>query len=221
MIWACATIGLLVGAAIPPAARQAAETPDACDLVPGQANGLDPAQQRNAKIIAGVAFARGLGATGATIGIAAALAESTLLNYANDGTSTLVGRHEGRPLTHAERAVVRQSLKYPHDRVGNNLDSVGLFQQRPMMGWGPPRLLIDPVRAAGLFFDRMEQVSGWQALPPWQVAQDVQGSPSSDGGLYRRTHEQAVKIVAELTKPAAGAVTAATAADWCHRVTLS
>ena len=108
----------------------------ACDAVTGHAGGLDPAQERNAKIIAAVAMGRGLGTTGAAIGVAVALAESTLFNYANDGTSTLVGSAEGRQLNDAERAVARESLSYPHDKVGNNLDSIGLFQQRPMTGWG-------------------------------------------------------------------------------------
>jgi len=173
----------------------------ACDAVTGQAGGLDPAQQRNAKIIAGGAMGRGLGTTGAAIGIAVALAESTLFNYANDGTPTLIGSAEGRQLNDAERAVTRQSLGYPHDKVGNNLDSIGLFQQRPMSGWGPPQDLIDPLKSSGIFFDRLVKVPGWQTLPPWNAAQTVQGSPSSDGGIYRQMYDRAVVIVAALTTP--------------------
>ena len=197
----------------------------ACDSVTGRAAGLDPAQERNAKIITSVALGRSLGATGAAIGVSVALAESTLFNYANDGTSTLVGSAEGRQLNDAERAVARQSLQYPHDKVGNNLDSIGLFQQRSMSGWGPPQDLIDPVKSSGLFFDRLVEVPGWQALPPWNDAQTVQGSPSSDGGIYRQMYEKAVVIVAALTTPLAPApatkasVTASEAAavddEWC------
>ena len=106
--------------------------------VAGTAPGLDPAQEANAKTVVGVALSRGLGPTGAAIAVAAAVAESSLYNYANDGTSTLVGSAEGRQLNDAERAVARQSLTYPHDKVGNNLDSIGLFQQRPMTGCGAP-----------------------------------------------------------------------------------
>ena len=142
---------------------------------PAPQPGLDPAQELNAAIITGVALGRGLGPVGAAIGIAVALAESTLFNYANDGTSTLVGSAEGRQLNDAERAVARESLAFPHDRVGNNLDSIGLFQQRPMSGWGTPAELIDPATSAGLFFDRLEQVPGWQSLPPWQAAQTGAG----------------------------------------------
>jgi hypothetical protein len=144
---------------------------------------------------------RGLGDSGAAIGVAVALAEASLYNYANDGTSTLVGSVEGRQLTAAERAVARESLNYPHDRVGNNLDSIGLFQQRPMSGWGSPRELIDPSTSAGLFFDRLVQIPGWQSMPAWNAAQMVQGSSSTDGGIYRQVYARAVGIVAVLAAP--------------------
>src|SRR5689334_20327619 len=98
-----------------------------CGTVSGTTQGeLDAAQERNAKIIVSVALGRKLGNSGAAIGVAVALAESTLYNYANDGTSTLIGLAEGRQLNDAERALARESLQYPHDRVGNNLDSIGL-----------------------------------------------------------------------------------------------
>ena len=184
-----------------------ANQPGTVDCVPvtGSTGGaLDSAQERNARIIVGVALARGLGSTGAAIGVSVALAESTLFNYANDGTSTLVGSAEGRQLNNSERAVARESLQYPHDRVGNNLDSIGLFQQRPMTGWGTPAELIDPATAAGKFFDRLVQVPGWQGMPPWNAAQTVQGSPSSDGGIYRDMYQQATGIVTELTTTPAG-----------------
>jgi hypothetical protein len=171
-----------------------------CRAVTGTTQGsLDAAQERNAKFIVAVALSRKLGNAGGAIGVTVALAEATLYNYANDGTSTLIGSAEGRQLNSAERAVARESLRYPHDRVGNNLDSIGLFQQRPMTGWGSPDQLIDPTTSAGLFYDRLTEVPGWQALPPWNAAQTVQGSPSSDGGIYREMYERAVTIVDELT----------------------
>ena len=182
-----------------------ANQPGMCVPVTGSTGGaLDAAQERNAKTVIGVALARGLGSTGAAIGVSVALAESTLFNYANDGTSTLVGSAEGRQLNDTERAVARESLQYPHDRVGNNLDSIGLFQQRPMTGWGTPAELIDPATAAGKFYDRLVQVPGWQGMPPWNAAQTVQGSPSSDGGIYRDMYQQATGIVTELTATSGG-----------------
>ena len=226
-------VGLLIGIAVVVTVaavsgsgkRQPRFLPGAldCSAVTGSAPGdLDPAQERSAKIIVSVALGRKLGNTGAAIGVTVALAESTLYNYANDGTSTLIGSAEGRQLNDAERAVARESLQYPHDRVGNNLDSIGLFQQRPMTGWGAPEQLIDPATSAGFFYDRLVEVPGWQSLPPWNAAQTVQGSPSSDGGIYREMYQKAETIVNDLTadqvidRPAAAdAVTVATTIDWC------
>ena len=175
---------------------RAADCPPA--TVTGTAPGLDAAQQTNAQVIVGVALGRGLGATGAGIAVAAALAESSLYNYANDGTSTLIGSAEHRQLNDTERAMARESLTYPHDKVGNNLDSIGLFQQRPMTGWGTPDQLINPATATGKFLDQMVKVTGWQTVSPWTVAQKVQGSPSSDGGIYRDSYQQATSVVAAL-----------------------
>ena len=42
-------------------------------------------------------------------------------------------------------------MNYPYDKVGNNLDSIGLFQQRPMTGWGTPAELINPATAPASF----------------------------------------------------------------------
>jgi len=227
------TVGLLLGIAVVVTVaavgssdqRQPRFLPGAldCGAVTGTAQGtLDAAQERNAKIIVSVALGRKLGNPGAAIGVAVALAESALYNEANDGTSTLVGSAEGRQLNDSERAVARESLQYPHDRVGNNLDSIGLFQQRPMTGWGTPQQLMDPATSAALFFDRLVKVPGWQALPPWNAAQAVQGSPSSDGGIYRSTYAQATTIVEKLTAgtadQSAGAVAvfvSNTDDEWC------
>lgn len=170
-----------------------------CPWLTGRVTNLMPAQERNAKIITVVAQAHDVGEAGAVIGVAAALAESNLLNLANDGTSTLISSLGGRQLTDAERAVARRSLSFPHDDVGNNLDSIGLFQQRPMAGWGPPEYLIDPARSTGLFFDRLVLVPGWRSTPAWDAAQSVQGSPSSDGEIYRDSYAQAVRIVEDVT----------------------
>lgn len=182
-----------------PVAAHALDCAPAAVALTGMAPGLDAAQQANARAVIGVALAHGLGEAGAAIGVAAALAESTLYNYANDGSSTLISATHSRQLNDAERATARESLRYPHDKVGNNLDSIGILQQRPMTGWGAPVELIDPTKSARKFFDRMVDVPRWQTQSPWNVAQAVQGSPSSDGGIYRDSHTQAVNIVASFT----------------------
>lgn len=46
---------------------------------------------------------------------------------------------------------VPESLTYPHDAVGSDHDSTGLFQQR--QAWGPLSCTMDAQCSAGLFFD--------------------------------------------------------------------
>jgi len=72
-----------------------------------------------------------------------------------------------------------------------------------MTGWGPPAELINPATATGKFLDQMVRVAGWQSLSPWSVAQRVQGSPSSDGGIYRDSYQQATTIVEALESTSA------------------
>lgn len=170
----------------------------------GAVAGLTAEQTQNAAGIVQAAAQKGLDQRAGAVGITAALAESGLLNYANDGTSTLTKLGTGEGLTDAERAVARQSLQFPHQAVGNNLDSMGLFQQRPGAGWGPPDVLMKPVSSAGLFFDRLAGATGWQTMDPWMAAQRVQGSSSSDGGIYRVKYPEAEQIVQALQAAGAG-----------------
>ena len=55
-------------------------------------------------------------------------------------------------------------------------DSLGLFQQRPSMGWGTPRQVRDPEYAANKFYSALVDVSGWKRLPVTVAAQRVQRS---------------------------------------------
>ncbi|MFF6884590.1 C40 family peptidase [Streptomyces sp. NPDC012421] len=55
-------------------------------------------------------------------------------------------------------------------------DSLGLFQQRPSMGWGTANEILDPVHASTKFYEGLRQVSGWQSLSVTQAAQAVQRS---------------------------------------------
>ena len=175
-----------------------------CSGVTGHSNDLQPAQERNAKIITAVAHTHGLADDAATIGVSVALAESIMLNTANDGSSELYDSLQGRELSFGERAVARKSMSYPHDAVGNNLDSIGLFQQRPMTGWGTPEQLIDPVVASELFFDQLVKTPDWQEMTPWAAAQAVQDSPDSSGKLYQDTFASAGAVVTALTSAGSG-----------------
>lgn len=75
-------------------------------------------------------------------------------------------------------------------------DSRGLFQQRD--SWGPVSVRMGPAGAAGLFFDRLETIAGWQQLAPWMAAQQVQHSAFPDGSNYAAHYQDALAIVADL-----------------------
>ncbi|MGF0168807.1 C40 family peptidase [Streptomyces albidoflavus] len=59
-------------------------------------------------------------------------------------------------------------------------DSLGLFQQRPSMGWGTAKEILNPVHASTKFYEGLRKVSGWQSLSVAQAAQAVQKSGFPD-----------------------------------------
>ena len=70
-------------------------------------------------------------------------------------------------------------------------DSLGLFQQRPSMGWGSPSQLEDPTYAAKAFLRQLP--SGYQHMSLSDAAQNVQRS--FDGSLYAQWEDQAAHVV--------------------------
>jgi hypothetical protein len=57
-----------------------------------------------------------------------------------------------------------------------DLDSVGLFQQRPSQGWGSAAQILDPVYATNAFFDALVKIDGYQSMDITKAAQKVQRS---------------------------------------------
>src|SRR4051812_17304712 len=123
---------------------------------------------------------------GWVIAIAVALVESNLKNYANDNP---------------RYPRVRQlSMALPHDAVGHDHDSVGLFQQRPVEGdggWGTVAELMTPRIAATKFYNALVAVPGWEQLPLTVAAQTVQRSAFPDA--YAAREAAATEIVNALT----------------------
>jgi hypothetical protein len=76
-------------------------------------------------------------------------------------------------------------------------DSIGLFQQRPSQGWGSKEQLIDPIYAAGKFYDALVKVASWQSLPIAAAAQAVQRSGFPDA--YASWQPRATALAAALT----------------------
>lgn len=93
---------------------------------------LSDVQLTNAATIIAVGVSLGATEDDLIVALMTALQESKLLMYAN---STLPA-----------------SLDYPHDAVGSDHDSLGLFQQRPAAGWGTIAELMDAEYNARAFF---------------------------------------------------------------------
>jgi hypothetical protein len=72
-------------------------------------------------------------------------------------------------------ATAQQESKLRNIDYGD-LDSVGLFQQRPSQGWGAATQILDPVYSSGKFFDALVKVRNWQTLTVAAAAQAVQRS---------------------------------------------
>ena len=89
-----------------------------------------------------------------------------------------------------------------------DLDSRGLFQQRPAAGWGSPSQVTDPVHASRLFFGGptnpnkgitrgLLDIPGWQSMTVTQAAQAVQISAHPDA--YAKWEASAWVWLDELT----------------------
>jgi hypothetical protein len=63
-----------------------------------------------------------------------------------------------------------------HNLDHGDRDSVGLFQQRPSMGWGTEEQIADPYYAANRFYDELEKVHGYESMRITEAAQRVQRS---------------------------------------------
>jgi hypothetical protein len=83
-----------------------------------------------------------------------------------------------------------------HLGANNDHDSLGLFQQRPSMGWGAPEQVTDPVYAATAFYLALQRVSGWESMAVTVAAQRVQRSAFPDA--YAQWEADATALVQEV-----------------------
>jgi hypothetical protein len=153
--------------------------------------GLTPVQLWNASLITKVAQDLGLPRRAAEIAIATAHQECQLYNCANDNLKF--------PL------VLKRSLALPHEGVGHDNDSVGLFQQRPSYPegelpdmYGTVAELMDKVTATKKFYAKLLKVWNWQSLPLTVAAQAVQNSSYPD--RYADDEAQAIAVVKYVTQ---------------------
>lgn len=74
-------------------------------------------------------------------------------------------------------------------------DSVGLFQQRPSQGWGSVAQIMDPVYAAGKFYDALVKVPNWESRSIGDISQAVQRSAFPD--RYRTKGEAPARAMVQ------------------------
>lgn len=134
---------------------------------------LDRTQLTHATTIATVGSRMpGVGREGVRIALMAALTESSLRMLANTSAWP-------------------ESTRFPNDGNGGDHDSLGLFQMRPLAGWGTVAQLMDPTYQARAFFGGdngpnhgsprgLLDIRGWRQLPPGAAAQAVEVSAFPD-----------------------------------------
>ena len=87
-----------------------------------------------------------------------------------------------RGLVVALATAMQESKLYNLGHLGanNDHDSLGLFQQRPSMGWGSEAQVTDPVYSATAFYSALQRVPGWESMAVTVAAQSVQRSAYPD-----------------------------------------
>jgi len=148
-----------------------------------------------------------LGQTGCTAGNGHAAVTLDPQQAQIAATIAGVAYHRGMPsraVTVAYATAMQET--HLHDPNYGDRDSVGVFQQRPSEGWGPPAKLINPVYASTRFFQALAQVPDYQKMPVYKAAQAVQHS--ADGSAYQQYQTLASQLTPAFTGAAPRGV-------WC------
>jgi hypothetical protein len=89
-----------------------------------------------------------------------------------------------------------QESKIRNLRYGDR-DSLGLFQQRPSMGWGTAQQILDPVYATNRFYDALAKYQDYVHADITKIAQRVQKSGYPEA--YREHEGQGRVLASTLT----------------------
>jgi hypothetical protein len=148
-----------------------------------------------------------LGESGCTAGTGRAAVALDTEQAQIAATIAGVAHHRGMPpraLTVAYATAMQET--HLHNPDYGDLDSVGVFQQRPSQGWGPASKLIDPVYASTRFFRALAGIHGYLDMPVYRAAQAVQHS--ADGRAYAQYETLASHLTTAFTGSSPRAV-------WC------
>jgi hypothetical protein len=122
---------------------------------------IDDEQEANAVTIIETGQEMGFDEQGWAVALATAMQEAKLYNAASEA--------------------VPESLEYSDSGVTySDHDSVGIFQQRPSMGWGSVEELMDVSTSAGKFYGALKDIGGWEDMSIASAAQAVQVSAFPD-----------------------------------------
>jgi len=109
-----------------------------------------------------------------------------------------VGVRRGLP---ARAVSIALATAYQESKIRNidygDRDSLGLFQQRPSMGWGTPEQLQDPYYATNAFYDALVKIEGYRDMRITEAAQAVQRSGYPEA--YEEHAEGARALASALT----------------------
>lgn len=139
--------------------------------------------QDHVREIIAAAHEKGLPREAARIAIATALVESELRMLANP--------------------VVPDSFQFPHEGVGTDHTSVGIFQQQKW--WGTTAQRMNARASAGMFYDALTKFD-WRGMDPGAAAQKVQVSAFPDKYATRMAEADAlIEMVGGFDSNVAGA----------------
>jgi peptidoglycan DL-endopeptidase CwlO len=151
----------------------------------GPIAGMSLVRAENARIVVGTASLRG-GRRAAMVALMTAMAESDLRILANPNDPG--------------------GAALPSQGVGQDHDSLGLFQQRG--SWGSAAQRMSATESTALFVDALLRIPDWAGQPPWRAAQLVQksafdGLPRAANGYssvvgenYLRQADRAAQVLA-------------------------
>ena len=154
-------------------------------------------------VAVGVVLAAWMGVRGVVTNFGGPRCQATALGSSVDfdpsqtayaATIEAVAEKRGLPARAATIAIATaiQESKLRNLKYGD-LDSVGLFQQRPSQGWGKKEQILDPVYATNRFYDALVKIPGYETMKITEIAQKVQKSAYPDAYA---SHEQEGRLLA-------------------------
>lgn len=131
--------------------------------------------------VAGVMVLRGVGPfpdpEGCEARVGGVVADLSLEQAENASLIAAIGVRRGLP---ARAVSIALATAYQESKIVNvdhgDRDSLGLFQQRPSMGWGSREQIQDPYYSVNRFYDALQKIDGYQEMRITEAAQKVQRS---------------------------------------------